>query len=534
MKRLRLSCCKKMTNTGLESIINHSGYRLSKLDLSNTFITQFPAATHRSSIAHLNLSSCIKLDQTSFDDLARMHGKSLRTLDLSSTYVTGEQIENDFLVLQHLNLSHCLKLTDLGLMRLLKNVSGEFLKTLNLSLTKITGESMATSHRQFPNLRVLDLSACRNVSDRGLSHFLQMFGLRLQMLNLSRTSISGEHMETISDQKEVENLVLSACLNLTDLGLRMILDKFGKGPKVIDLSGTQITGESFSGLQQPLMHLEQMSLSECKRLTDTGLAEILNKIEKPELTLKLSYTNISGESFAKLDKANIKSLSLYKCYSLSETGFYEIIRSCGKCLKYLNLSKAKLTGSKVNQLSTKLSTEALNLFECNEFTDDALQTLLSNSCLELKNLNLGRTSISDKSFSGLTNKLANVERVSFFECQGLGDKGLSEFLKVCSNKIQILDLTGSNITGEGLTELRAEASELAVDTTITNANDSELPENDSKIETGFHATIPNQTEVTLTDTAVGKLYHLETLFLTQCMRLTDKEGVRGHLFMINY
>ena len=462
IENLWLSCCKKITDSGCNAILSHCGNKVKRLDLSSTFITAFPTATAELRIEMLNLSSCIKLGRSGLADLARIHGQTLRVLDLNSTHVTGEEMVHDLYVLEDLNLSHCLKLTDQGLMNIVERVAQESLKTLNLSFTKITGEALLRRVKKFRNLRYLNLSACRLLKDGGLSFFLQICGSRMRSLNFSRTSINGEQIDPNINASNVcaENLLLDTSgTNLTDLGLRLLLERFVQGPTVLDLTGTKITGEGISDLEQPLKHLEQLILNDCKRLTDKGLLVMLKKLVRPLKTLKLNYTQITGESFASLDRAQIEGMSLYKCNTLTETGLFEILRSCGQHLKYLNLSNHTLTGSQIKGFASRLSLEFLNLFECKQMEDEALQAILSCSASTLKNLNLRRTSVTDASFTGFTARLEEVKEVSFFECSGLGDVGLSEFLKICGSKVQILDLTETKITGEGLFQLVAENSE---------------------------------------------------------------------------
>ena len=471
IENLYLSCCKKITDSGCNAILSRCGSKVKRLDLSSTFITTFPTVTEDLRIEILNLSSCIKLDRSGLADLARIHGQTLRVLDLTSTNITGEDIIHNLYVMEDLNLSHCLKLTDQGLMNILGRVNEESLKTLDLSLTKISGETLRRVNK-FRNLRYLNLSACRSLKDGGLSFFLQICGSRMRSLNLSRTSINGEQIDPNINTSNVcvENLLLdTCCTHLTDLGLRLLLERFDQGPKVMDLTGTKITGEGISDLERPLNHLEQLVLNDCKSLTDKGLLVMMKKLVRPLKTLRLSYTQITGESFASLDIAQIEGISLYKCNSLSETGLFEILRSCGQHLKYLNLSKITLTGLQIKGFTSKLSLEFLNLFECKQMVDGALQALLSCSASTLKNLNLGRTSVTDTSFTGFTTRLNEVDRVSFFECRGFGDVGLSEFFKICGSKIQILDLTETKMTGEGLFQL--ENTE-GVDNVSTNS----LPE----------------------------------------------------------
>ena len=67
-------------------------------------------------------------------------------------------------------------------------------------------------------MEILDLSSNQNMTDEGLLQFLVKCSATLKDLDLNKTSISGEGLESIPVLK-LETLRLESCWKLTNTGL---------------------------------------------------------------------------------------------------------------------------------------------------------------------------------------------------------------------------------------------------------------------------------------------------------------------------
>ena len=117
---------------------------------------------------------------------------------------------------------------------------------------------------QFPQLEILDISGCNEVIDTGLVNLLQMSGNKLKHLNLAGSAIRGDSWGGLELQfPHLEILDISNCRKLTDMGLVNLL-------------------------QMPRNKLVDLDLSHCIQLSTEGLKE-LHMIPEGQLkTLKCS------------------------------------------------------------------------------------------------------------------------------------------------------------------------------------------------------------------------------------------------------
>ena len=101
---------------------------------------------------------------------------------LTGASLTGLEIQ--FPQLEILDISRCFNLTDTGLVNLLQ-MSGNKIRDLNLSnIRTATGDSLGGLGLQFPQLETLDKSAFVELTNTGLVNLLQMSGNKLMHLDI--------------------------------------------------------------------------------------------------------------------------------------------------------------------------------------------------------------------------------------------------------------------------------------------------------------------------------------------------------------
>lgn len=143
-------------------------------------------------------------------------GESLKILDLSYTELSFSSVDymtGIFPRLEKLNLMYCEEMTDEGLMAFLNKV-GENLKILYLNRTKVSFLYVELLTSTYPELEVLHLSGCEHLIDAGLITFLNKIGETLRILDLSRTSVSFDSVESLDSFPAIEVLHLDSCAHL--------------------------------------------------------------------------------------------------------------------------------------------------------------------------------------------------------------------------------------------------------------------------------------------------------------------------------
>merc|ERR1740128_428714 len=137
---------------------------------------------------------------------------------------------------EKLNLGGCDELTNTDLLQLLAKCSAT-LKHLNLDSTWISGEGME-SVPVLKQLETLNLYDCGQLTKSGLLQLLAKCTATLKDMNLSRTGISGEGLESVPVLEQLETLNLAYCGFLTNTGLLQLLAKCSATLKHLNLNGT--------------------------------------------------------------------------------------------------------------------------------------------------------------------------------------------------------------------------------------------------------------------------------------------------------
>merc|ERR1711872_1031765 len=116
---------------------------------------------------------------------------------------------------------------------------------LDLHRTKISGESLDIVEGKLQHLKNLKLEECKNLTDAGLKKLINSTGGYLEMLDLHRTKISGESLDIVEGKlQHLKNLNLGWCMNLTEKGLKKIINSTGGNLELLFLYGTKISRES--------------------------------------------------------------------------------------------------------------------------------------------------------------------------------------------------------------------------------------------------------------------------------------------------
>jgi len=166
------------------------------------------------------------------------------------------------------------------------------LRSIIILYIKSLGDLFSCLPSTLPNLEKLVLSGWLWLSNQGLNEILNRSRRNLTVLDLSRSNITGVGVEEgVNSLSNLEVLNLSWCLNLTDGGLKEVLRVSGSKLRVLGVSYTYITGQGFKdGVSLPM--LEELDLGGYRQLTYSGLLEILsisvNRLKNMLVTRRIS------------------------------------------------------------------------------------------------------------------------------------------------------------------------------------------------------------------------------------------------------
>ncbi|MCE3254987.1 MAG: hypothetical protein K0R25_481 [Rickettsiaceae bacterium] len=209
-------------------------------------------------------------------------------------------------------------------------------KLTDIELQKIL--FLPNGEARFPNLKRLNLSNYRNLTDKALRH---LSGLaKLKSLDLSHCyKITGEGLQHLS---RLENLNLSGC-GITDEGLQHLSGLFGL--QNLNLSSChKITGEGLQHLSG-LVILQDLNLSGCYRLTNEGLQHLPGLVGLQKLNLS-TLVNLTNEGLQHLSGlVGLQSLDLSWSKNLTNEGLQHLSGLVG--LQNLDLSDTSIGNEQV-------------------------------------------------------------------------------------------------------------------------------------------------------------------------------------------
>ncbi|KAM9067210.1 leucine-rich repeat-containing protein 29 isoform X2 [Sarcophilus harrisii] len=367
------------------------------LDLSGTNLT--PTALHALGqvvglhLRELVLRGCRDISTEAVAVLCRQQ-RDLTSLDLSGC---SELADGALLVvsrglqsLQHLRLEKLQQLTDSGFSSLhwLRE-----LRSLDLAeCCRVSGRELAKA-LEFPRgppprLASLRLAYCSLLKDASVISLAQGLGSSLKVLDLSSCmSLTNSSLLAISaNLPQLTVLRLAWCKEITDSGLLGLADpgEEDRGKKLNKNFGDmgfflpQLPPEPLAPLESPsqetpnkqltpslllLRALQELDLTACSKLTDNSLAKVLKfpRLRQLSLSLILEFSDVGLVAVAQ-GCPSLEHLALSHCGRLSDGGWARAA-SFWRRLQHLNLSN------------------------CNQLTEQTLATI-RQACQQLKVLDV--------------------------------------------------------------------------------------------------------------------------------------------------
>lgn len=284
--------------------------------------------TDLDAVRRLDQLQRVYLDESNISDRQLAVFGRLRNLEVLSLNQTG--ISDDGLsylqglpALKELHLDGAYRVTDLGLQTLSKF---PMLSDLRIRETPVTLDGLIRLSGAIPTLQIdsthgvlgnrkLALSGTRStdealirlrsatgltglelpsrIGDNGLPHLYNLGQLRFLVLSKTQTSSEGLG-KLLSHLSRLEELDLTGCLNLTDIGLAGV--EFSLSLREITLDDTAAGPRTLAVLKR-LKHLELLSLVGCRSVTDDALIELIGSQENPTPALEsLRFLRLGGTS----------------------------------------------------------------------------------------------------------------------------------------------------------------------------------------------------------------------------------------------
>ena len=368
------------------------------------------------------------------------------------------------------------------------------LRKLSISGTQCGDEGIRCICEHFPELHELNLSHCRQISDKGMSYFEKaVFKDTLVKLNLRECdSLDDKAWVHLKKIPNLEDISFHGCENFKKLGMRSILDGDLRHLRSLNVGSI---GGRMKYIQDDTLNVDHLKRNRYlvslnlggTKISDDALNTISKSVLKQLYNLDLSWTRISDEGLQRFEdvylQGNVlvlKELSTKGCRLVTDLGMSRVLVATGKTLTSLNL--ALVTGISNTFLASVRDTglpllESLNvsftkvsdrgILMISERGLPMLQHLIVAGCLRLTAECLAEF--------GRTKSLRKLRTLNFFGCKyindhavialknaslpylvsiNLGFTGVSESAKAILNlkkeyQLKSLDYKSCNLSGHG-------------------------------------------------------------------------------------
>jgi len=336
------------------------------------------------------------------------------------------------------------------------------------------------------NLRVLDLSQCREVSDLGL----RTLGClpSLEALNLSGCdALTGASLAPLSVSAQLRRLSLKDCRAMTEDGLHAVMSLLLL--EDLDLTSCGSVSDEVLRRAAELERLRRLVLSQCSDVTDKGVAYLAGMIEVGNHMVleetKAGWERVTGGAEAKdgqkavrqavVDAAirpalpYLSELDLGWCCNVTDDACIHLGNF--PKLESLCVSRTKIGNIGVRRIASIKSLRHLRLSGLSRLTDlgmmsvrrlESLESLDISSCglvttfpppiASLKELNINHTGICDRNIVDKSGEgFSSLRSLSMDSCR-IGDRGV-KLLFQHMRSVEHVDLADLGISHEGIVGL---------------------------------------------------------------------------------
>ncbi|XP_035013314.2 dynein regulatory complex subunit 6 [Hippoglossus stenolepis] len=375
------------------------------------------------------------------------------------------------------------------------------------------------------NLQELNVSDCFNVTDAMVQEIVEGCPCLLY-LNLSCTLVTDNTLRELSRNcLNLQYLSLAYCNRFTDKGFLYLTT--GKGCHNLfhlNLSGcTQMTVNGFKYLSAGCPSLREVVINDMPTLSDNCILALLARCRCLSAISLLDAHHLSDIAFKAISEAaSLKSFSTEGNSQLSDVSWKALCRGSPGLHRLHAAKSSRMTDTSLKFMATLKKLQYLDISLCNKVSDAGIKYLTEGwSAAKLQELNVSQCSlITDISVMRIAERLCKLSHLNLSYCAKLTDASL-EWLS--GSSIRSLDLRGCNIQDQGLAameEINLRTLVLAECVKITDNGIKTLCQNMTDLE---HVDVSHC--VALSDLAIRAFsFYCRSLFtlrMSGCPKMTD-------------
>lgn len=282
-------------------------------------------------VERLTLTNCSKLTDSSLQPLLEGN-RSLLALDVTGldqlTDITMMTVADHCLRLQGLNVTNCKKISDASIVAMARNC--RHLKRLKFNnCIQLTDTAILTVAANSTHLLEIDLYGLQNLESPSVAALLtscsQLREMRLAHCSRVNDSAFLDNFEGRRSFDSLRILDLTDCNELGDKGVEKIVQSCPRLRNLILAKCKQITDRAVLAITKLGKNLHYIHLGHCARITDISveaLAKSCNRIRYIDLACCSLLTDISVMKLAGLPK--LKRIGLVKCAGITDRSIYSL------------------------------------------------------------------------------------------------------------------------------------------------------------------------------------------------------------------
>lgn len=281
-------------------------------------------------VERLTLTNCSKLTDASLQPLLDGN-RSLLALDVTGldqlTDLTMMTVADHCLRLQGLNVTGCRKISDASIVAMARNC--RHLKRLKFNnCSQLTDTAILTVAAHSTHLLEIDLYGLQHLESPAITSLLQSCS-HLREMRLAHCSRINDSAFLELDSRHTFDslriLDLTDCSDLGDKGVEKIVQSCPRLRNLILAKCRQITDRAVLAITKLGKNLHYIHLGHCARITDLSveaLAKSCNRIRYIDLACCSMLTDISVMKLAGLPK--LKRIGLVKCAGITDRSIYSL------------------------------------------------------------------------------------------------------------------------------------------------------------------------------------------------------------------
>ncbi|XP_067445561.1 F-box and leucine-rich repeat protein 13 isoform X1 [Thunnus thynnus] len=415
-------------------------------------------------------------------------------------------------------------ITDITMKQILQNYR-PFVIHLNLRGCTSLKWSSLKCISECRNLQELNVSECFNITDTMIQRIIEGCPCLLY-LNLSCTLVTNKTLRELSRNcLNLQYLSLAYCYRFTDKGFLYL--NTGKGCHNLihlNLSGcTQITVNGFRYISAGCPSLKEIVINDMPTLSDSCVLALIARCRCLSAISLFDAPHLSDIAFKAIaEGAKLKTFCTEGNNQITDLSL-KALCSSSHSLRRLHAAECpRISDASLKAVAALRNLQQLDISRCNKVSDRGIYYLIEGSSFtKLRELNVSYCNhITDTSVMRIAKRMCKLYHLNLSYCERLTDMAL-EWLS--GSSVRSLDVSGCNIQDQGLAALervRWKKLFLAECVYITDIGIEKLCKNARDLE---HVDVSHC--VALSDPAIRALSFycrgLVTLRMSGCPKMTD-------------